>query len=116
MQTRPCRETSSNIWGPCSPHGPVQASSGRIAHEERAPAGPRARRSNPRSDPYLLRALAVLQRWGFIVVFGVTKALTNYQAGLVNNVNDGMAWGLFPLFFAAARRRHGSAVVITALV
>lgn len=24
------------------------------------------------------------------------------QAGLVNNVNDGMAWGLFPLFFAAA--------------
>ena len=38
------------------------------------------------------------------------------QAGLVNNVNDGMAWGLFPLFFAAARRRHGSAVVITALV
>jgi MFS family permease len=25
------------------------------------------------------------------------------QAGLVNNLNDGMAWGLFPLFFAAAR-------------
>jgi MFS family permease len=24
------------------------------------------------------------------------------QAGLINNVNDGMAWGLFPLFFAAA--------------
>ena len=24
------------------------------------------------------------------------------QAGLVNNVNDGMAWGLFPLVFAAA--------------
>ena len=24
------------------------------------------------------------------------------QAGLVNNLNDGMAWGLFPLFFAAA--------------
>jgi MFS family permease len=23
------------------------------------------------------------------------------QAGLVNNLNDGMAWGLFPLFFAA---------------
>ncbi|MEW6729949.1 MAG: MFS transporter [Acidobacteriota bacterium] len=38
-------------------------------------------------------------------------ALTSYrdfrlfacsQAGLVNNLNDGMAWGLFPLFFAAA--------------
>lgn len=25
------------------------------------------------------------------------------QAGLVNNLNDGMAWGLFPLFFATAR-------------
>jgi MFS family permease len=25
------------------------------------------------------------------------------QAGLVNNLNDGMAWGLFPLFYAAAR-------------
>jgi MFS family permease len=24
------------------------------------------------------------------------------QAGMVNNLNDGMAWGLFPLFFAAA--------------
>ncbi len=28
------------------------------------------------------------------------------QAGLVNNLNDGMAWGLFPLFFAA----HGFGV------
>lgn len=25
------------------------------------------------------------------------------QAGLVNNLNDGMAWGLFPLFFIAAQ-------------
>jgi MFS family permease len=25
------------------------------------------------------------------------------QAGLVNNLNDGMAWGLFPLFFTLAR-------------
>jgi MFS family permease len=24
------------------------------------------------------------------------------QAGLVNNLNDGMAWGIFPLYFAAA--------------
>src|SRR5262249_24727160 len=28
------------------------------------------------------------------------------QAGLVNNLNDGMAWGLYPLFFAA----HGLGV------
>ena len=24
------------------------------------------------------------------------------QAGLVNNLNDGLAWGLFPVLFAAA--------------
>jgi len=28
------------------------------------------------------------------------------QAGLVNNLNDGMAWGIFPLFFA----QHGQSV------
>ena len=27
------------------------------------------------------------------------------QAGFINNLNDGMAWGLFPLFFAALRPR-----------
>ena len=31
------------------------------------------------------------------------KALSSAcQAGLVNNLNDGLAWGLFPIFFAAA--------------
>ena len=31
------------------------------------------------------------------------KALSSCsQAGLVNNLNDGLAWGLFPLYFAAA--------------
>ena len=25
------------------------------------------------------------------------------QAGLINNLNDGMAWGLFPLVFADVR-------------
>src|SRR5262249_20320608 len=25
------------------------------------------------------------------------------QAGMINNLNDGMAWGLFPLFFAATQ-------------
>ncbi|MBK8997184.1 MAG: MFS transporter [Myxococcales bacterium] len=37
------------------------------------------------------------------------------QAGLVNNLNDGMAWGLFPLFFSAARmdlRQIGSLAAI----
>jgi MFS family permease len=31
-----------------------------------------------------------------------TPLLGAHQAGLVNNLNDGVAWGLFPLYFAAA--------------
>jgi MFS family permease len=36
------------------------------------------------------------------------------QAGLVNNLNDGMAWGLFPLFFAAHGLRVESIAVLVA--
>jgi MFS family permease len=36
-----------------------------------------------------------LTSWKNRTLFGVS------QAGLVNNLNDGLAWGLFPLFFAA---------------
>jgi MFS family permease len=37
------------------------------------------------------------------------------QAGLVNNLNDGMAWGLFPLVFAAARMDLRQIGLLTAL-
>jgi MFS family permease len=37
------------------------------------------------------------------------------QAGLVNNLNDGMAWGLFPLFFAAAGMDLGQIGTLAAL-
>lgn len=37
------------------------------------------------------------------------------QAGLVNNLNDGMAWGLFPLFFAAAGMSLDQIGVLVAL-
>jgi MFS family permease len=42
----------------------------------------------------------------FREVFAITSwrdktLLGTCQAGLVNNLNDGMAWGIFPLFFAA---------------
>jgi MFS family permease len=37
------------------------------------------------------------------------------QAGLVNNLNDGMAWGLFPLFFAAARMEIGQIGTLAAI-
>jgi len=37
------------------------------------------------------------------------------QAGLVNNLNDGMAWGLFPLLFAAAGMDIGQIGTLAAL-
>lgn len=37
------------------------------------------------------------------------------QAGLVNNLNDGMAWGLFPLYFAAARMDLGQIGTLAAI-
>jgi MFS family permease len=37
------------------------------------------------------------------------------QAGLVNNLNDGMAWGIFPLFFAAAGMSLGEIGLLAAL-
>ena len=37
------------------------------------------------------------------------------QAGLVNNLNDGMAWGLFPLFFAAAQMSLGEIGTLAAV-
>jgi MFS family permease len=37
------------------------------------------------------------------------------QAGLVNNLNDGMAWGLFPLVFAASGLRLDTIGVLAAL-
>ena len=37
------------------------------------------------------------------------------QAGLVNNLNDGMAWGIFPLYFAAAGMNLGQIGLLAAL-
>lgn len=36
------------------------------------------------------------------------------QAGLVNNLNDGLAWGVFPLFFAAAGLDVRTATILVA--
>jgi MFS family permease len=37
------------------------------------------------------------------------------QAGLVNNLNDGMAWGLFPLFFTAGGLRIDQIAILAAI-
>ena len=41
------------------------------------------------------KEIFLLTSWKNRTLFGVS------QAGLVNNLNDGLAWGVFPLFFAA---------------
>jgi MFS family permease len=44
------------------------------------------------------------------------KALSSCsQAGLVNNLNDGLAWGLFPIFFANAGMSIGRIGILAAL-
>ncbi|MGK2958103.1 MAG: MFS transporter [Acidimicrobiales bacterium] len=44
------------------------------------------------------------------------KALSSCsQAGLVNNLNDGLAWGLFPIFFAAADLSIGRIGMLAAI-
>lgn len=53
------------------------------------------------------RPVSGLQRGGAREIFAEATwrnpALSSAsQAGLVNNLNDGLAWGLFPLYFAAA--------------
>jgi MFS family permease len=47
-----------------------------------------------------------LRRVFFMTSLGNASLFAACQAGLVNNLNDGMSWGLYPLFFAA----HGLGV------
>lgn len=56
-------------------------------------AGPAERAGNAAPS---LRRLAGRVSWSDPALFNAS------QVGLVNNLNDGLAWGLFPLFFAAA--------------
>jgi len=50
------------------------------------------------------RVSALSQRELFVRTSFIDRDLSAIsQAGMVNNLNDGMAWGLFPLFYAAAK-------------
>lgn len=52
----------------------------------------------------------------FVLTSFREKALSaSSQAGLVNNLNDGLAWGLFPLFFAAEGLSVGRIGVLAAV-
>jgi MFS family permease len=65
-----------------------------VAVEAEAVAGASA--GPGREAPLSSRELFARAAWGDPALSSVS------QAGMVNNLNDGLAWGLFPLFFAAA--------------
>ena len=67
----------------------VRETSGHAAVEETE--GPKLEMTRPTLGQLLRRSL-----WSDSALFSVS------QAGLVNNLNDGLAWGLFPFLFAAA--------------
>jgi hypothetical protein len=74
----------------------VRETSEHVRHEARF-AGDGVLRDSERPTFWSVFALT---SWHNRTLFGAC------QAGLVNNLNDGMAWGIFPLFFAA----HGMAI------
>lgn len=51
--------------------------------------------STQTTTPLPFHAIFARTSWGDRTLFAAC------QAGLVNNLNDGMSWGIFPLFFAA---------------
>ncbi|MFN3329383.1 MAG: MFS transporter [Pyrinomonadaceae bacterium] len=51
---------------------------------------------NQTSEQPTFAAVFLLTSWRNKTLFASS------QAGMINNLNDGMAWGLFPLFFASA--------------
>ena len=82
----------------------VRESQGHAALEARQhPAGDVAR------DQPSFSQILLLTSWKDRALFAVS------QAGMVNNLNDGMAWGLFPLYFALAGLPIGQVSLLAAI-
>ncbi len=79
-------------------HGHARHEAALLAHpsgqlEGSAPPAPAASGGRPQAPSF--KDIFLLTSGKNRTLFGVS------QAGLVNNLNDGLAWGVFPLFFAA---------------
>jgi MFS family permease len=70
----------------------VHETHGHAQHESTVRDGAAAQAANKPS----FAQIVLLTSWKDRALFASS------QAGMVNNLNDGLAWGLFPLFFAAA--------------
>jgi MFS family permease len=102
----PSRSTSgwsSWWWGSCSPRSLVRETKHHVAAESKLTESfqPSAFHAGARSF------------WRTTLLDKNLSSVS--QAGLVNNLNDGMAWGLFPLFFAAARMDLGQIGTLAAI-
>ena len=82
----------------------VRETRGHARHEAGA-----ARRPSDPSDGLSFGQIFALTSWRTGALFAAS------QAGLVNNLNDGMAWGLFPLFFAAGGLDIDEIAILAAL-
>ena len=76
----------------------VRDTLGHVRHEAtlHAPSAPAGSTLDTAAATPTLREIFARASWRDPALFNAS------QAGLVNNLNDGLAWGLFPLFFAAA--------------
>ena len=80
----------------------------------RGPRDPRPRR--PRSHPTCRDRSDLTDRQVFTQTSFREPALSSAsQAGLVNNLNDGLAWGLFPVLFISAGLTLGQTGILVAL-
>jgi MFS family permease len=79
----------------------VRETHAHVRHEAAGHVGPAARRLSTR-EVFTLTSLR-------------EPALSCSQAGLANNLNDGLAWGLLPLFFAATGLSVGAIGVLAAI-
>jgi MFS family permease len=82
----------------------VQESRGHARHEAALHAGAAPSPATPS-----FREIFTLASWRDRRLFATS------QAGLVNNLNDGMAWGLFPLFFTAGGLRIDQIAILAAI-
>ena len=76
-------------------HARQEAAMLAAATEHREGSAEQVQRSDQRPATPSFKEIFLLTSWKNRTLFGVS------QAGLVNNLNDGLAWGVFPLFFAA---------------
>ena len=74
--------------------GPAAFDPARPRHARSRSAGGRAHHAQ-QAAPISFREVFALTSFGDRNLFAAS------QAGLVNNLNDGMSWGIFPLFFAS---------------